>query len=124
LPSQPFANSLGVNSGSPELIEIEFNADAADYVADREWHRSQEIIRRDDGSIVLRLCVCNDKPLRAWILGFGAAARIVMPAALAADIATELERAVQKYARRPARFEMLQMTVEQPGVSMGVRSAS
>jgi predicted DNA-binding transcriptional regulator YafY len=124
LPSQPFANSLGVNTGSPELIEIEFDADAAPYVSEREWHRSQEIIRRPDGSIVLRLCVCNDKPLRAWILGFGAAARVVMPAMLAADIATELERARQRYPRRPARFEMLQMTVEPPAVRIGARSAS
>ena len=124
LPSQPFANSLGVNSGSPELIELEFEADAADYVSSRDWHRSQEIIRRDDGSIVLRLCVCNDKALRAWILGFGAAARVVMPAALATDIATEFERARQRYPRRPARFEMLQMTAEQPAVPMSARSAS
>jgi len=124
LPPEPFANSLGVNSGSPELIEIEFDADAADYVSSRDWHRSQKITRRDDGSIVLRLCVCNDKPLRAWILGFGAGARVVMPAALAADIAAEFERARQRHAARPTRFEMLRMTVEQPGVPMSARSAS
>src|SRR5262245_53134620 len=28
LPPEPFANSLGVHSGSPELIEIEFSGDA------------------------------------------------------------------------------------------------
>ena len=120
LPVQPFANSLGVNSGSPELIEIEFDADAAPYVAEREWHRSQEIVQHEDGSIVLRLCVCNDRPLRAWILGFGAAARVVVPEALAVDIAAEIERARQKYPVRPARFEMLRMAQS----SLGVRSAS
>jgi predicted DNA-binding transcriptional regulator YafY len=110
LPREPFANSLGVNSGSPELVEIEFDGSAADYVAEREWHRSQEIVRRDDGSILLRLCVCNDWALRAWILGFGAAARAVMPESLVSDIATEIERAGQRYSIRPFRFEMLRMT--------------
>ena len=110
LPREPFANSLGVNSGSPELVEIEFDASAADYVGEREWHRSQAIVCREDGSILLRLCVCNDRALRAWILGFGAAARVVMPEALASDIAAEIERAGQRYSARPFRFEMLRMT--------------
>src|SRR5262249_6484346 len=79
LPPEPFANSIGVFSGRPELIEVEFDAEIADYVASREWHRSQQIDVRDDGSIHLRLCVCNDRPLRTWILGFGGAARVVSP---------------------------------------------
>jgi predicted DNA-binding transcriptional regulator YafY len=109
LPSQPFANSLGVNSGSPESIEIEFDADAADYVSEREWHRSQEITHRNDGGIVLRLCVCNDRPLRAWILGFGAAARVIAPASLAREIAGELERARGRYVVHAPRLETLKM---------------
>ena len=76
LPPEPFANSIGAFSGRPELIEIEFDAASADYVASREWHRSQAIEVRDDGSILLRLCVCNDRPLHTWILGFGGAARV------------------------------------------------
>src|SRR6476659_981341 len=32
LPPEPFANSLGVHTGTPELIEIEVDARAADYV--------------------------------------------------------------------------------------------
>ncbi len=91
------------------MIEIEFNAEAAEYVSGREWHRSQEIDRRDDGSILLRLCVCNDRPLKSWILGFGAQARVVMPAGLALEIATELEAASDAYSQRAPKFEMLKM---------------
>jgi hypothetical protein len=40
-----------------------------------EWHGSQEITVRDDGSILTQLCLCNDRPLRTWILGFGGVAR-------------------------------------------------
>lgn len=102
LPPEPFANSLGVHSGSPELVEIEIDADAADYVREREWHRSQEITERRDGSLLLRLCVCIDRPLRSWILSFGPLAHVLAPASLAREIGQELERAMDRYVAGPA----------------------
>lgn len=115
LPPEPFANSLGVFSGSPELVEIQFDA-CADYVRGREWHRSQEVIDAGDGSIVLRLCVTDDRALRAWILSFGASAQVLAPASLARAIYEEIQAAGEKYAR--PRFEMLRM----PGPSRLVQS--
>jgi predicted DNA-binding transcriptional regulator YafY len=110
LPPEPFANSLGVHTGSPELIEIEVDARAADYVKEREWHRSQEIAEREDGSLLLRLCVCNDQPLRSWILSLGALARVVAPSRLAQDIFEEMQHACERYTPRlmvePLRMSM------------------
>lgn len=97
LPPEPFGHSLGVHTGTPEPIEVEFRGAAADYVAGREWHRSQEVVRRHDGSIVVRLCVCSDPPLRSWILSFGASARVVSPLRLAREIAGELAAARERY---------------------------
>jgi len=105
LPPEPFANSLGLLSGTPEPIEIEFDASETDYIKEREWHRSQEFGEREDGSLVMRLCVCND-----WapdlVLSFGRLARIT-PASLARDIHSEFEGASGRYAR--PRFEMLKV---------------
>ena len=56
LPPEPFANSLGVFSGSPEPFEIEFDARAADYVREREWHR-----RRKSSSARTALCSAADR---------------------------------------------------------------
>jgi predicted DNA-binding transcriptional regulator YafY len=100
LPPEPFANSLGVFSGSPELVEIAFDARVADYVREREWHRSQDITEREDGSIVVRLCVCDDTPLRTWILGFGAMATVLSPKKLAQGIYEEIVAARERYAPR------------------------
>jgi predicted DNA-binding transcriptional regulator YafY len=44
--------------------------------------------------------VCHDWALRSWILGWGPLARVVVPAALAREIASELQSAVNQY--RPA----------------------
>ena len=48
LPDAAFPHSLGVHSGPPEHVEIEFEPAVADYVRAREWHPSQQL--RDSGS--------------------------------------------------------------------------
>ena len=98
LPPEPFANSLGVHTGNPERIEIEFDAAVASFIKEREWHRSQEFVPRPDGSVLMTLLVCNDAPLRSWVLGFGSHARVVSPVSLAAEIGQDLERAADRYA--------------------------
>ena len=114
LPPEPFANSIGAFSGRPELVEIEFDADIADYIASREWHKSQEIFVRDDGSILMRLCVCNDRPLKTWILGFGGAAWVITPSALAQEVLDEIQVARERYMPK-LKFEPLKMTLERRG---------
>jgi predicted DNA-binding transcriptional regulator YafY len=108
LPPEPFANSLGVFSGSPELVEIAFDARSADYVREREWHRSQDIVEGDEGAFVLRLCVSDDRALRAWILSFGASARVLMPKRLATAIQDEIAAARERYLRTP-KLKMLRI---------------
>jgi predicted DNA-binding transcriptional regulator YafY len=70
-------------------------------VRERHWHKSQSIEEGPNGSIVLRLDVSNDLPLRSWILSFGASARVVAPAGLALEIAESHGRALRSY--RPQR---------------------
>jgi predicted DNA-binding transcriptional regulator YafY len=105
LPTEPFADSLGVHTGPPERIVIEFEPDAAPFVRERRWHRSQRIEARPDGGIVLTLDVCNDHALRAWILGFGPRARVIEPLGLARDIFDAAEQTRRRYMKvpRPAR---------------------
>jgi proteasome accessory factor B len=97
LPAEPFANSLGVFSGSPQVIEIEFDAEVADYVTSREWHRSQTSFVNENGSAVMQLVVCNDRPLRTWILGFGGRARVIAPRSLAQEMYEEFDAGRERY---------------------------
>lgn len=92
-----FAHSLGVHHGAPEQIRIAFEPAVARYVRERVWHPSQEVEEQPAGGIVLTLNVSNDFALRSWILGFGALARVLTPASLAAQIALELEQARARY---------------------------
>ena len=98
VPEAAFAHSIGVNEGPPEHIEIAFEPRIARFVRERQWHPSQKNSDRKDGGLVVALDVCNDWALRSWILGFGPLARVLKPAALAAQIKDEVDRASQRYA--------------------------
>ncbi|RPI54457.1 MAG: transcriptional regulator [Acidobacteria bacterium] len=97
-PTDPFPNSLGVHTGTPERIEIDFLPEAAVHIRERTWHASQQIREKPDGSIRLSLNVCNDWSLRSWILSFGPLARVVSPSSLAESILEQLEEARDGYA--------------------------
>lgn len=111
LPLEPFADSLGVNSGKTARIVIEFEPDVAAYVRERAWHRSQTIGDRDDGGITLTMDVCNDRPLLAWVLGFGASARVIEPVSLQEAVFEAANATRKRYVRGAAKgpIEMLSM---------------
>jgi predicted DNA-binding transcriptional regulator YafY len=95
--TEVFANSLGVNTGEPERVEIEFEPRVAPFVRARVWHPSQQLRDAPNGRVVLSLDVCHDWALRNWILGWGASARVVSPASLASDIRADLTTAAARY---------------------------
>lgn len=91
-----FPHSLGVHSGPPERVEIDFHASVADYVRSREWHLSQTIAVRPDG-LRMTLDVCHDRALESWILSFGPLAKVIGPERLTRVIAAQIEEAHAVY---------------------------
>jgi predicted DNA-binding transcriptional regulator YafY len=91
MPEDIFANSLGVNTGPAQRVEIAFDARIAPYVRARVWHGSQEARDQDDGSLVLTMQVCHDWALRSWILSWGPFARVTAPESLASEVRQDLE---------------------------------
>jgi predicted DNA-binding transcriptional regulator YafY len=92
-----FGNSLGVNTGPAERVEIEFAAKIAPYVRARVWHASQQVRDEPDGRLMVTLDVCHDWALRSWILSWGPFARVTVPAKLAREITSDLEAAAAQY---------------------------
>lgn len=102
LPAEPFADSLGVNTGKPQKVVIDFEPEAAPYVRERRWHKSQTLAERADGGVTLTINVCNDWALRAWILGFGPAARVLTPVDLARDVFEAADQVRRRYLKAAA----------------------
>jgi predicted DNA-binding transcriptional regulator YafY len=97
LPADPSPHSLGMFQGDPETVRVEFDSRVAPYIRERVWHASQEIREQSGGSVMLTLRVATDWSLRRFILGFGPFARVVEPAALAAQIVQDLDEARRRY---------------------------
>ena len=97
LPDEAFPHSLGVHSGPPERVEIEFQPAASDYVRRRVWHPSQQLSETPNGGVMVRLGVCLDRALESWILSFGPFARVVSPERLSRQIAKQIEEAGALY---------------------------
>ena len=100
LAADAFAHSLGVNRGKPERVVISFAPRIASYVRERTWHKSQKVEPTPDGGARVTLHVSIDAPLRSWILGFGAFARVESPSWLAQEILAQLEEARDAYVPR------------------------
>ena len=97
LPADVFGASMGVFWAPPEPVVLEFDARVAPFVRGRIWHESQRIEELPGGHVQLNLHVSNDWALRSWVLGFGAAVRVLRPTALADSILDEFKRACARY---------------------------
>ena len=105
-PEQPggddvFANSLGVNTGPAERVELAFEPQVAPYVRARVWHTSQQLRDDSDGRLKVTLDVCHDWALRSWILSWGPFVRVVSPASLAGEVHSDLRAAGAQYQGAP-----------------------
>ena len=97
LPDEAFPHSLGVHSGPPERVALEFQPAVSEYVRARTWHPSQQLSDADNGGVAMTLDVCLDRALSSWILSFGPFARVIAPATLAKDIASQFAEATAQY---------------------------
>jgi len=97
LPEAAFPHSLGVHSGPPERVEVEFQAAVADYVGSRAWHPSQRTEPVNGGGLRMTLDVCVDRSLQSWILSFGPFVRVLSPQHFAHTIAGQIDEAGAQY---------------------------
>lgn len=83
---------------------VEFEPRAAEGVRARRVHPSQKLAVAADGRVRASLSLPESAEVlaraRSWLLGFGAAVRVIEPRELAEDIALELRRAADRYSDR------------------------
>jgi predicted DNA-binding transcriptional regulator YafY len=97
-PGELSDGAFGIILGEATNVVIRFDADVARWVDRAEWHATQAIETRDNGDIVLRMCVRGTKELTSWILSWGAKAEVLSPPVLRAEVAGEVAKAAAWYA--------------------------
>ncbi len=93
---------FGVANGARTVkLLVEFEPAAADGVRARRVHPSQRVAVASDGRVRASMSLPESVEVldrvRAWLLGFGAAVRVIEPRGLADELARELRRAADRY---------------------------
>ncbi len=89
--------SFGIFKGPPRYTaEILFTGTAAELVKHQVWHKDQEIIERDE-STILKIPVHDDREIVMKVLQYGASAQVLNPQKLAITICKESLNIFKKY---------------------------
>ena len=121
-PEAHLANSWGIMSGG-EVCEVilRFTAEAKPFVAERQWHPSQQIQAVPDGSCLLQVQVSEPLEMQPWIRSWGAQVEVLAPDWLRERIADDLRRAAEKYRNPEEQRTAGQQTAGQRTASTGAK---
>jgi proteasome accessory factor B len=78
-------------------VVVRFAPLVARNVAEVVWHKTQRLVRRDDGSLDFHVRVAGLQEISWWILGYGDQAEVLKPAGLRQLIAQRAGRLVEMY---------------------------
>ncbi len=96
--SQLLRDSFGVHSSSGHFkVVVQFTPEVADYIREKRWHPSQELVDLPNGGVEIRLLLGSLIEIRRWILGWGPDARVLEPASLAEDLRDSARRITRQY---------------------------
>ncbi|HXG53720.1 MAG TPA: WYL domain-containing transcriptional regulator [candidate division Zixibacteria bacterium] len=93
-------HSFGIFREDIVRVKVRFHKSLSRYLQERRWHPSQRNKKRTDGSLELTFEVAGTKEIKTWILGFGALATVLEPAALREEIVGELRKSLKGYGGR------------------------
>jgi predicted DNA-binding transcriptional regulator YafY len=97
--SKLFDGAFGIIAGSQRhRVTVEFEQRVATWIEEREWHPSQKITRQIDGGVIIEFDVAITEELVAWVLRWGASAKVLSPPALMDRLRAEHTRAAGRYA--------------------------
>lgn len=94
------AEAFGVVWEKPMTVVVQFRAEQAPYVHEREWHPTQRLKTLRDGRLELAFRAGGAFGITRWILGWGDAAEVVRPAKLRREVGAILRAAANHYQPR------------------------
>ncbi|MDZ4847750.1 MAG: WYL domain-containing protein [Pirellulaceae bacterium] len=89
--SQYFKDVFSIVTGREKrLIRIRFTGTAVQYVCEKQFHTSQQLLPQSDGSVIVELQLSSLLEVKSWILSFGSKAEVLEPQELRAEVLQEL----------------------------------
>ena len=86
-------DSFGIHSKEGDYsVVLRFAERVADYIREKRWHPSQELVELPAGEVELRLKLGSLQEVERWVLGWGGAAKVLAPPELATGVRQAAER--------------------------------
>jgi predicted DNA-binding transcriptional regulator YafY len=79
--------SWAVFQGAETDVEVLFSPKLAPLIEEHRWQPDQEIVKREDGSIVFKTRVAGTLEIRRWIMSWGEGVEALWPESLRQEIA-------------------------------------
>jgi predicted DNA-binding transcriptional regulator YafY len=95
-----FDNAIGVTKSENDRsarVVLEVSPKMKPYVLTKPLHPTQEVLKEEEGRIIIQISVVLNFELQREILGFGSGMKVLSPRILAKWIKEDLEQAVAKY---------------------------
>ena len=91
-------NAWGVFKGERDFdVEIVFNPEAAELVAETRWHDTQQLIPHKDGSMTFKVRVSGLEEIVWWVLTWGPRAKVIKPRELQQSVRKLMQETAQLY---------------------------
>jgi predicted DNA-binding transcriptional regulator YafY len=103
--AKSYLNKRFQNEGGDRFynVAIWFDVPSAPFIRERQWHPSQIIEERADGSLILRMVVEGLNDLKRWVLGYGKGAIVQEPPELVDLVQAEIEGMYRAYSSKNSR---------------------
>lgn len=95
-------DSWRLERGRPMEVVLRFDAYQARWIREKQWHPTQALEERPDGSLVMRVRVGGLGEMKRWVMQFGAHVEVLAPEELRREVAEEVARLAALY--RPGAF--------------------
>jgi predicted DNA-binding transcriptional regulator YafY len=93
-PHEYFDREMGVwaSARTPYTVELLFDKEIGTYALDRQWHSTQTIEQREDGSVCVKFTTTQLPEVFRWALGQGRTVKVLGPAELVEMVKGETEK--------------------------------
>jgi predicted DNA-binding transcriptional regulator YafY len=93
-PHEYFDREMGVwaSARTPYTVELLFDKEIGTYVLDRQWHSTQTVEQRKDGSVYVKFTTTQMPEVFRWVLGQGHTVKALGPGELVDMVKGESEK--------------------------------
>lgn len=98
-PQEVLSDAWGIwfTGEEPETVVLKFHPRVAHRVGETRWHRSEQVVLQEDGSLLWRALIAEPREMMPWIRGWGADAEVLEPNWLRNEIIMDVNELISIY---------------------------